>query len=376
LAIARNELIIVPDVSRQTLSNILRGRIEDITGWALLQENKSTEAVTRLKRAISILPEKSAWWRSSMWRLGSAQEAVGNSKDALESYIKSYTNGDADIIKYGVIESIYQKINGNTDGLEAKIGVKPASIVSSYPIQNATQKTEPTAVIQPMPEVKTQTAPTQAAPQNSLPIAETKMPPQNPAQETPTKAETVPEIKKEIAMPNEIKSETKESVNNQPAETKSKPLFEPIIINVPKVEPLKKPSPETKSEERPNEPKSAENNQKPSDEKTETRSRVVKENVAGQVSQCKILLNEETISISKNGGTANFPVEIEGEGDVRKIKAISISPKDLEVTLEPEIDNQTNRASFILKSISRRTGVFMVTFESNCGTKEIFIEVR
>jgi hypothetical protein len=31
LAIARNELIIVPDVPRQTLSNILRGRIEDIT---------------------------------------------------------------------------------------------------------------------------------------------------------------------------------------------------------------------------------------------------------------------------------------------------------------------------------------------------------
>jgi hypothetical protein len=273
LATARNELIIVPDVSRQTLSNILRGRIEDITGWALLQDNNPAEAVTRLKRAISILPEKSAWWRGSMWRLGSAQEAVGNSKDALESYIKSYTNGDADIIKYGVIESIYQKINGTTDGLEAKIGAKPASIVSSYPIQNVTQKTEQTtAVIQPMPEVKTETAPTQAAP------------------ETLTKVEPVPEIKRKSPAANEIKSETKEAVNNQPAETKSKPLFEPIIINVPKVEPLKKPLPETKSEENPNEPKPTENNQKPSDETTETRSRVVKEKAAGQVSQCKILL--------------------------------------------------------------------------------------
>ncbi|MBA4185380.1 MAG: hypothetical protein H0X49_15420, partial [Acidobacteria bacterium] len=70
LAIARGEVIIVPEVSRQTLSNILRGRIEDITGWALFQESKTADAVVRLKRAVSILPEKSAWWRASMWRLG------------------------------------------------------------------------------------------------------------------------------------------------------------------------------------------------------------------------------------------------------------------------------------------------------------------
>lgn len=57
-AIIRGQLIIVPDVPRQTLLNILRGRIEDISGWALYQQGKTGEAVIRLKRAVSVLPEK------------------------------------------------------------------------------------------------------------------------------------------------------------------------------------------------------------------------------------------------------------------------------------------------------------------------------
>ncbi|MCR8526649.1 hypothetical protein WB334_26770, partial [Escherichia coli] len=100
IAIARGELIIVPEVSRQTLTNILRGRIEDISGWALYQENKPSDAVTRLKRAVSVLPEKSSWWKASMWRLGVALEADGKSSEALDAYVKSYTNSEADAVKY------------------------------------------------------------------------------------------------------------------------------------------------------------------------------------------------------------------------------------------------------------------------------------
>jgi tetratricopeptide (TPR) repeat protein len=60
LALTRGELIKVPDVPRQTLAAILRGRIEDLVGWALLQKEKPTEAAIHFKRAVSILPEKSA----------------------------------------------------------------------------------------------------------------------------------------------------------------------------------------------------------------------------------------------------------------------------------------------------------------------------
>jgi tetratricopeptide (TPR) repeat protein len=178
IAISRNELIIVPDVPRKTLSNILRGRIEDIAGWTLFQENKSTEAVTRLKRAVSVLPEKSSWWRASMWRLGAAHEAAGTQTDALDAYIKSYTSGEADAIKYGIIETVYQKVNGNTDGLELKIGTKPASVASAFPVQTETKTTEPpkSTIVQSAPEIKPETAPTPNAGETAEPIAETKPP--------------------------------------------------------------------------------------------------------------------------------------------------------------------------------------------------------
>ena len=108
----RNEVIIVPEVPRQTLSKILRGRIEELTGWALYQQEKSDEAATRFKRALSVLPEKSAWWRDSMWRLGLALQSEGKSDEALDAYYKSYTSGSPELSKRIVIEVLYQKING------------------------------------------------------------------------------------------------------------------------------------------------------------------------------------------------------------------------------------------------------------------------
>jgi tetratricopeptide (TPR) repeat protein len=57
-AFAANRYIVVPDVSKQTLSSVARGRIEEIAGWSLLQQGSSAEAATRLRRAINVLPEK------------------------------------------------------------------------------------------------------------------------------------------------------------------------------------------------------------------------------------------------------------------------------------------------------------------------------
>ncbi len=131
-AISRGEIIIVPQVGRQTLSNILRGRIEDLAGWTLFQQNKPAEAVVRLKRAVSILPEKSSWWRDAEWRLGTALEFDGKMKDALDAYVKSYTNSEPNAVRYSVVQAAYQKVNGTTDGLESKIGAKPASVTADF----------------------------------------------------------------------------------------------------------------------------------------------------------------------------------------------------------------------------------------------------
>lgn len=130
VAFSRNEVIVIPDVPRQTLSAILRGRIEELAGWTLYQQKNYPDAVVRLRRAISVLPDKSAWWRSSMWRLGAALEADGKEPEALDIYIQTYRTDRPSALRYGTIEALYQKVKGNTEGLEEKIGPSPISTVA------------------------------------------------------------------------------------------------------------------------------------------------------------------------------------------------------------------------------------------------------
>ena len=146
-AFARGEYIIVPNVPRQTLSAILRGRIEELAGWALYYQNQPAEAIVRLKRAISVLPENSAWWRSSMWRLGAALQVEGNDAEALDSYIKSYKGDKPDELKYTIVEALYKKVNGGTSGLEKKIG--QTHMFNQETAQNAATQPEPTPTATP-----------------------------------------------------------------------------------------------------------------------------------------------------------------------------------------------------------------------------------
>lgn len=112
----------VPALPREVLSKILRGRLEAAAGWAFFNSDKSAEAIVRLRRAASVLPENSVWWRSSFWRLGSALEASGNREEALVSYIKSYQSGAPDAGRRATIEALYRKLNGSLDGLDARLG--------------------------------------------------------------------------------------------------------------------------------------------------------------------------------------------------------------------------------------------------------------
>ncbi|MFN2454650.1 MAG: tetratricopeptide repeat protein [Pyrinomonadaceae bacterium] len=120
-----------PVVNRNTLANILRGRLEDLSGWALLVQSKAPEAATRLRRAISVLPENSIWWRNAMWRLGTSLEQSGNQTDALTAYLRSYKSGTPNIVRRAVIEALYRKLNGSLDGLDAKLGTDNSSISSN-----------------------------------------------------------------------------------------------------------------------------------------------------------------------------------------------------------------------------------------------------
>lgn len=256
-SIARSQFLLVPAIPRQTLSAILRGRIEELAGWSLYYQNKPAEAAIRLKRAISVLPDKSAWWRSSMWRLGAALEADGKEKDALDSYIKSYPKDNPDGGKYAVIELLYKKLNGNTDGLEAKIGQKPASAFTETVAQNVEKPAEQPTVtpepnsdnqIQKSTETTERVAPTPESisevKSEVSPTPEPMATPENPVTPQPTPAET-PKIEPTETPITETKSETNAEKDPE-VKTEPTPEVQPVAETTPQPTPEVSPSPESK----------------------------------------------------------------------------------------------------------------------------------
>jgi len=457
-AIERGQLVIVPNLPRQTLSNILRGRIEEIAGWTLYQQEKPQEAGIRLKRAVGILPEKSTWWRSSWWRLGASLEASGKPTEALEAYIKSYVNGEPDAAKRTLIEVLYQKINGTTEGLDEKIGAKPKPSVSFLvkqpessetqakvestptpitanqtapnptpaPVAKTTSKVEettpkvtettpkveatptptPTPETTPTPEIKPSPSPERTPEPSPTPeVKTTPETPVEPAPETVAKVEpspvSTPATKPESnPTPSEVKPEktiveVTDLLEKKKTETKAqtdekKPLFEQIVISVPKTETTKpksepveeKPAETAKIEEpKPETPaRMTEEKPKPTDPLSTGEQRVrviVTDNLTGENPSCSLVTGQTSISLLNNGGNLGVLVGYsDNDGDLSKITAVSSSSDDIGITLEPEIGKQSKRAFFIIKSISPKIGIFTVTFDSPCGKKEVQVKVR
>jgi tetratricopeptide (TPR) repeat protein len=419
IAMSRGEVVIVPQIPRQTLLAILRGRIEEISGWTLYQQNKPQEAVVRLKRAVGILPEKSAWWRSSTWKLGAALEAAGKHSEALDMYIKNYQNSEPSAVKYSIIETLYQRVKGNLDGLDRQIGVRPISPgeIASRPNETTPEtvaqnteitKTEPeevpatvetTTPIEPTPEASPEISP-EATPEVSV-KPETKETPSVEPEPTPT-AEATPETTETPAVKPEETPTASPSPKSSPENTEiktteiketpaskptPKPLFDPVIITVPPPETPKtrKPDP-AKTEEQNTENPSSQTSETlksdaPPDNSGTTRPRLFPLNPTAKTAgtnadSCELTISQESVSILNNGGNLGILLGFRGEGDVSKITPVSGSPDDIEITLEPEIGRQSNRAFFVIKSISANKGVFTVTFDSPCGKKEVLVKVR
>ena len=112
----------IPEAPRNVLSNLLRGRIEEISGWARFNQDKLDEAVDHLKRAVAILPQGTPAARTSLWHLGVALERQDKKAEALSYYIKSYNSGEPDPVRRTLIEQLYRKVNGSLEGLDERIG--------------------------------------------------------------------------------------------------------------------------------------------------------------------------------------------------------------------------------------------------------------
>lgn len=392
LAISRNQVVVVPEVARQTLSAILRGRIEELAGWTLYQQGKPAEAVVRLKRAVSILPEKSAWWRSSTWRLGAALEASDRQPEALEMYVKSYNSSQQpDAVKYSVIEALYKQTKGSVEGLEQRIGARPASNITN-PSSEATAQNagtpSPIPNSTPVESASTTAAATEPSPTPAPTIEaateiKTEATPSASPEPSPTAAAQDTEKLEVKVTDNTLK--TTEKSDSPGVKPTPKPLFDPIVITVPKTESTLKKT-KTTDQSKPSDESVAQTeipqNSTSIDGSGETRSRIspstnTSDSVATENPNCKLVSNQDSITILNQGGSLGIMLGFEGDGgDLAKITATSGSPADVGVTLDADIGKQSNRSFYIIKSISQKKGVFTVTFESTCGKKEIQVKVR
>jgi len=135
----------IPDVAsapRDVIAKILRGRLDDISGWALFNQEKYSQAITHIKRAVATIPEGTPAWRTAVWHLGVVNEQAGHDEEALANYIKSYTTGELDPIRRSTIERLYRKMHGSLDGLEEKFGA--AATASAATPASATNVASPT----------------------------------------------------------------------------------------------------------------------------------------------------------------------------------------------------------------------------------------
>lgn len=148
----------VPDVApapTAMLLSIYRGRLEDLEGWALFNDEKYSDAVVHLKKAAEILPEATPAWRTALWHLGATLEQSGQKEQALDAYIKSF-KGDPEpsAVRRSVIEKLYKRINGSLDGLDDKLGSETEEAVSTPATtkpETTTPAPQPTATPEPAP---------------------------------------------------------------------------------------------------------------------------------------------------------------------------------------------------------------------------------
>lgn len=159
----------IPEAPRNVLSNLLRGRIEDLAGWALFNQDKLDEATDHLKRAVSILPEGTPAAHTALWHLGAALERQDKKSEALSAYIKSYNSGEPDAVRRAVIEQLFRKVNGSLDGLDERIGPSPASLNTQPPAPVSGSDSASIASAQPAPSPLPTLLPTSSPSPDSTP---------------------------------------------------------------------------------------------------------------------------------------------------------------------------------------------------------------
>ena len=413
-----------PVISRETLSRIMRGRTEELIGWALFNQGKAGEAVTALKRAVSVLPPASLYWRNTQWRLGAALAANGQPREALAAYVKGYDRLAPDPARRAIIEALYAKVNGSTKGLDALIG--PPALVSSTnadattptPAANAapaqanesptpaptetpkpseTSKASETPAPTPTPETKpVEDAPPAPTPPPAAPTP-TPTPAETPAEPTPTPVESKPTPEPAASPSPTAEPKATPTPTPEPTATPS-PTPEPVAtpsptpVATPSPTPVAAPSPvdpqatpvETKpAETKPADAKPAETapaapavDEKPPAEqsKAEVKPAAGRGGRAQRAADCTLTLSVDALSLT-TGSAGTLTATLAGQPRGADVNATTNDWADIIILREPQ-DAPSDTARYTITSISKKTGTFLVTFKSPCGTKEVAVTVK
>jgi len=253
----------------------------------------------------------------------------------------------------------------------------------------------PVALPTPTPDIQltsTSTADSQVSPSPTPDVQTTPTPEMATAQITPSVTPdlaTVAEVKRspeparedstsnrsQTSKPHDLKAT---GVPVTTSENGSKPLFEPVIITVPKPQAkrgltnLRAKSPDVSSTDtKPNVDDEVPTN-------GEARPRVIagKDVNVVEPPACAISVSRETISILNNGGGLGILLQMDAAGDLKSVSATPDSPDDIKIELEPEIAGIKGQAFYLIRSVTTRKGEFKVRFAAPCGSKEITVVVR
>ena len=395
-AIARGGTLHIPSIPRNVLSNILRGRVEELTGWALFNQGKADESVAALRRAVSVLPENSVYWRGAQWRLGTALVAAGGQTEALAIYLKSYDRSAPDPARRAIIEALYRKVNGSLEGLDAKLGRAPARVVAAGSantpapgtIEAPATSNEVAAVMKSgdaetkvgeakKPETgegESRGAETKAADKvEEKKAKEDERPAEPPALAAPTPGAVpspTPEVPPSATPANDAQPAPNSTDATAPApESSPTPESSPAEDASAANDAGATAAVSTRERPRPRRPRRGTATSSMSDQKGKGA------NQSGPAGACQLSLSTDSVLVSGNGGSSTVVVGFAGvrAGD---IKASTASWSDIIIVREPPPAADPNAVSFTITSISRNTGNFTVTFKSPCGTRDLAVTVK
>ena len=409
-AIGEGSLPAPPQLPRNTLSNVMRGRIEDLAGWSLFLEGKHAEASVRLRRAVSVLPENSPWWRDALWHLGAALDGGGDGQAALAAYFRAYDRRSPDPARRAIIEGVYKRVNGTLEGFEEKLNSPPSAVAllrATTPPAGAATPTEaaappltptpspsepaPSPVVAPTPTAQTIPEVPSPAPQPS-PEAKKDEP-----TTTPAGKRIEPEPTREKVTPEPTPAMTFSPIPPTPR-AEATPAPEPTPAATPQAAPTPAnetseaaPTPE-RAEDAANaqptpaaspEPTPADTTAQPTPTTESKPARVRGSHRAGASSSsgpsstpCTLSVSQESLTLER-GGSAVLTLNFNEQTDpAPTVNAATPNWSDILLFAEPRAAADGNVHRYTVTSVGKKPGLFTINFTSPCGDKTVTVTVK